>query len=64
MNLTGQETYELTTVKCYWLMISSTGNNEYALRGKSFFRNIWLHKVEAGGLEIKAHRLLRTGIRE
>ena len=52
-----QETYELETGKCYRLEISSTGNKEYALRGEDFFRNIWLRKIEAGGMEIKAHSL-------
>jgi hypothetical protein len=52
-----QETYEIETGKCYELEIASTGNKEYAVRGESFFRNIWLRKVEAGGMEIKAHSL-------
>jgi uncharacterized cupredoxin-like copper-binding protein len=52
-----QDAYELETGKCYRLMISSTGNKEYALRGEQFFRNIWLRKIEAGGMEIKAHTL-------
>ena len=50
-----QDTYELETGKCYQLEISSTGNKEYAVRGADFFHNIWLRKVEAGGMEIKAH---------
>ena len=52
-----QETYEIETGKCYELEISSTGNKEYAVRGADFFRNIWLRKVEAGDIEIKAHSL-------
>jgi hypothetical protein len=52
-----QETYDLVTGKCYQLEVSSTGNKEYAIRGESFFRNIWLRKIEAGGMEIKAHSL-------
>ncbi len=52
-----QETYELETGKCYELEISSTGNKEYVIRGADFYRNIWLRKVEAGGVEIKAHSL-------
>ncbi|NJM35427.1 MAG: copper-binding protein [Rhodomicrobium sp.] len=52
-----QETYEIVTGKCYELEIASTGNKEYALRGAEFFRNIWLRKIEAGGMEIKVHSL-------
>ena len=52
-----QETYELETGKCYELEIASSGNKEYAIRGADFYRNIWLRKVEAGGVEIKAHTL-------
>lgn len=52
-----QESYEIETGKCYQLEIASTGNKEYAIRGADFFRNIWLRKVEAGGIEIKAHSL-------
>lgn len=52
-----QETYDIETGKCYELAIASTGNKEYAVRGADFFRNIWLRKIEAGGLEIKAHSL-------
>lgn len=52
-----QETYELVTGKCYELEIASTGNKEYAIQGADFFRNIWLRKVEAGDMEIKAHSL-------
>lgn len=52
-----QESYDLETGKCYELEISSTGNKEYAIRGADFYRNIWLRKVEAGDVEIKAHSL-------
>lgn len=52
-----QESYDLVTGKCYQLEIESTGNKEYAIRGADFFRNIWLRKVEAGDIEIKAHSL-------
>jgi hypothetical protein len=52
-----QEKYDLVTGKCYELEISSSGNKEYAIRGENFFRNIWLRKIEAGGMEIKAHSL-------
>ena len=49
--------YELETGKCYKLEIVSSGKQEYALRGPEFFRNIWLRKLEAGGMEIKATHL-------
>ncbi|MGF1622589.1 MAG: copper-binding protein [Rhodomicrobiaceae bacterium] len=52
-----QDTYELETGKCYKLEIASTGNKEYALRAPGFFHNIWIRKVEAGGIEIKAKNL-------
>lgn len=52
-----QESYDLVTGKCYQLEIESTGNKEYVIRGADFFRNIWLRKVEAGDMEIKAHSL-------
>lgn len=52
-----QESYDIETGKCYQLVIASTGNKEYAIRGADFFRNIWLRKVEAGDMEIKAHSL-------
>ena len=52
-----QKEYTAEPAKCYKLEIKSTGKQEYALRGPSFFRNIWLRKVEAGGLEIKPTHL-------
>jgi len=52
-----QPKYELETGECYKLEIVSTGKQEYALRGPEFFRNIWLRKLEAGGMEIKATHL-------
>ncbi|MBX2806266.1 MAG: hypothetical protein KTR19_09860, partial [Hyphomicrobiales bacterium] len=52
-----QDSYNIETGKCYKLEVASTGNKEYVVRGANFFRNIWLRKVEAGGIEIKAHTL-------
>lgn len=49
--------YALETGKCYKLEIASSGRQEYALRGPEFFRNIWIRKLEAGGMEIKATHL-------
>lgn len=47
-------TYQLQTGTAYSLKIISTGRKEYALRGTDFFNFIWLRKVEAGGMEVKA----------
>ena len=52
-----QASYEIETGKCYKLEIKSSGRKEYALRGADFFRNVWVRKLEAGGLEIKATHL-------
>ncbi len=49
--------YELETGKAYSLKIISSGRKEYALKGGDFFDFIWLRKVEAGGMEIKANTL-------
>jgi uncharacterized cupredoxin-like copper-binding protein len=46
--------YELETGKAYKLEIVSTGRKEYAIRAPEFFANIFLRKVEAGDMEIKA----------
>lgn len=52
-----QYSYELETGKAYKLKIISTGAKEYAWEAPVFFDFIWLRKVEAGGIEIKANRL-------
>jgi len=49
-----QREYQLETGKAYRLKIRSTGAKEYAFEAPEFFKFIWLRKVEAGGLEIKA----------
>lgn len=49
-----QKDYELETGKSYSLMIKSTGKQECAWEAPGLFRNSWVRKVEAGGLEIKA----------
>lgn len=49
-----QETYELETGKAYKLKIISSGQKEYAIQAPAFFTSIFLRKVEAGGMEIKA----------
>ncbi len=49
-----QKEYKLETGKAYRLKIRSTGAKEYAFEAPEFFNFIWLRKVEAGGIEIKA----------
>lgn len=45
--------YRLETGKSYRLKIQASGLKEYALRAPAFFENIYIRKVEAGGVEIK-----------
>ena len=52
-----QKEYKIETGKCYKLEIKSSGRKEYVLRGASFYRNMWVRKIEAGGIEIKATHL-------
>jgi hypothetical protein len=52
-----QKEYAIETGKSYRLKIISTGRHEYALVAPDFFDNIWLRKVEAGDMEIKANRI-------
>lgn len=49
-----EKEYQLETGKAYKLAIVSNGQKEYALRAPEFFASIYLRKVEAGGMEIKA----------
>lgn len=49
-----QKEYELETGKAYKLAIISNGQKEYAFVAPDFFASIFLRKVEAGGMEIKA----------
>lgn len=51
------KSYELETGKAYKLEIISSGLKEYALQAPEFFASIYLRKVEAGGMEIKAMSL-------
>ena len=46
--------FKLETGRAYRLKIKSLGFKEYAFIAPKFFRNIWIRKVEAGGIEIKA----------
>jgi uncharacterized cupredoxin-like copper-binding protein len=52
-----QKEYNLETGKSYRLKVISSGKHEYALVAPEFFDNIWLRKVEAGDMEIKANRI-------
>lgn len=53
-----QANYDMETGKSYSLKIISTGAKECAwVVDNGFFDKIWLRKVEAGGLEIKATSL-------
>ncbi|BBB28042.1 copper-binding protein [Neptunomonas japonica] len=52
-----QTRYELETGKSYKLKIISSGQTEYAIKAPRFFQSIFLRKVEAGDMEIKAMSL-------
>ncbi|MDM8350565.1 copper-binding protein [Pseudomonas sp. sp1636] len=49
-----QREYQLETGKAYQLKIIASGQKEYALQAPEFATSIFLRKVEAGGVEIKA----------
>lgn len=49
-----EKEYHLETGKSYKLEIISSGQTEYALQAPEFFASIYLRKVEAGDMEIKA----------
>lgn len=53
-----QKQYELETGVAYQLKISSDGQKECAFQAPEFAQSIFLRKVEAGGIEIKAVTLL------
>ncbi|MFZ3204406.1 MAG: copper-binding protein [Pseudomonas sp.] len=46
--------YQLETGKAYQLKIIASGQKEYAFQAPEFATSIFLRKVEAGGVEIKA----------
>lgn len=52
-----QKDFELTTGKLYQLTIKATGAKECAWEAPQFAATIWLRKVEAGKVEIKAPTL-------
>lgn len=49
-----EKRYELETGKSYKLKVVSSGQTEYAVQAPDFFASIFLRKVEAGDMEIKA----------
>jgi hypothetical protein len=49
-----QHEYQLETGKAYQLKIIASGQKEYAFQAPEFALSIFLRKVEAGGVEIKA----------
>lgn len=59
-----QKQYDLKTGTAYRLKIVSTGRKPYALRSADFFDFIWLRKVEAGEMEIKASHLYELEFEE
>ena len=46
--------YQLETGQAYQLKIIASGQKEYAFQAPEFATSIYLRKVEAGGVEIKA----------
>ncbi|WAC26968.1 copper-binding protein [Ancylobacter sp. SL191] len=59
-----QKTYELETGKSYQLEVSSTGKKECAWQSPGLFQSIFLRKVEAGDMEIKAMTLTELEFEE
>lgn len=49
-----QSEYQLETGKAYQLKIIASGRKEYAFQAPELATSIYLRKVEAGGVEIKA----------
>jgi hypothetical protein len=52
-----KKSYDLVTGRAYSLKIKSTGAKECAWEAPDFANAIWLRKVEAGEVEIKASHL-------
>lgn len=59
-----QKSYALETGNSYRLKIISSGRKEYAIHAPEFFKFIWLRKIEAGGMEIKASALYELEFEE
>ncbi len=59
-----QSEYRLETGQAYRLKVISSGLKEYAVQAPAFFTSIFLRKVEAGGMEIKAMTLTELEFEE
>ncbi|WP_137889134.1 copper-binding protein [Pseudomonas sp. 2FE] len=59
-----QKEYQLETGKAYQLKIIASGQKEYAFQAPEFATSIFLRKVEAGGVEIKAVTLTELEFEE
>ncbi|MCQ4271842.1 copper-binding protein [Pseudomonas kuykendallii] len=59
-----QSEYRLETGKAYQLRIIASGQKEYAFQAPEFATSIFLRKVEAGGVEIKAVTLTELEFEE
>ncbi|MGP9805132.1 hypothetical protein [Paracoccus sp. NSM] len=49
--------YQMQTGQAYSLQINAVGWHECNWEAPSFFKNAWLRKIEAGGMEIKVPSL-------
>ncbi|MGF7161994.1 plastocyanin [Rhodoligotrophos appendicifer] len=58
------QNYDIETGKSYSLTISSSGKQECAWIAPEFFNFVWLRKVEAGEVEIKATHLYELEFEE
>lgn len=52
-----QPEYQMQTGQAYHLKIKAVGWHECNWEAPSFFKNAWLRKIEAGGMEIKVAQL-------
>ncbi|ERH47130.1 copper-binding protein [Ectopseudomonas chengduensis] len=59
-----QNEYQLETGQAYQLKIIASGQKEYAFQAPEFATSIYLRKVEAGGVEIKAVTLTELEFEE
>lgn len=59
-----QSEYQLETGQVYQLKIIASGQKEYAFQAPEFATSIYLRKVEAGGVEIKAVTLTELEFEE
>ena len=59
-----QSEYQLQTGQAYQLKIIASGQKEYAFQAPEFATSIYLRKVEAGGVEIKAVTLTELEFEE